>query len=1481
MTTKQVAVLMYLLLALSTIAGAHYSSSFPIGTYSYLGNKSLVYDYRDEYCVFMKDLGFNTNIIEIFSPHSTTVTDYADLYHKLNLNGLDSIIMDKRWSASDTYSTYALSTGSYYRFEAEYTDGNAVQEDDNVDSKYWYRSSWYKGNHSANHPRTGEHNSSPIVRDYWLCNKNTHVPGYAYGDLYYRWDAYSLYLRNVGKEFYIKKLETPDTDNFLYINYSFYISDINPGLPMNTPLLTFAPTAFSYPSNALTAISHYYGSTLAENTDFTYGDYLATGVGDENRINCTIKISYSKLIELNLVYPDDVEGTNSWKIVLHNINPRLYWAGNCNLRLDYIEIEDQLFHNMKEVDAAGAITLKEEYKNGMLSAISTLVPNDYINNFAGILSLDEPRQGQWESFRMVQNALPTSMDIMTATYDQHYRVFKMDVAGVEKYYSHIDAFKSVATPKIIMPDIYPLRAIDGYTNWNSADNSSFDLQDLLDEKIVSNYKLARYNDSLAQSNKFYPVVQAFGNWKNNRWNEHILPPPAMQKMLLYLPLCFKPDGIFSYRLFGYNWISPTPSSPPIDIASLITDYYPDNTASAPVVNLPVYNAVKEANKKIAVYGNIINNSSNNLNWLGSNTLGLSSGYPDGNVSGLPLSEIKVLSEPSIQLYQGFVQCGYYQDTLGNNSFMIVNRRANYFNDIDHSSPIYVPLGDYETSFPEFNYQTVAFTLNASAYTNYGSFPALYDPADSLIYVSSLDSILVAINPGDGKLLQMCSSLPPVVTGNSTVKNIAYLSGDIDIETGATVTILPGTITTVFPQSTITVKSGAQLSIAGEVTIQDSVSIIVESGGSISFDEAVCTWGENSGIVVTDGDLTIQSSASDKTAGAANWKGIRVTGSDLVNISDATISNSKQNMIVNANTIIHNCNFTVPADAWGLVLGNAVTGYQTEIVNTEQGFGFTGVLGLSSKGISLLRMENAVLINNVDFTNLLYGIHKSSYSTTLDTISVCSFHNCGTGIYMINKVSGATITQCSFANNYEEETGTGIDLQASSPMVSSCSFIKLQRGLRTEFNLPGSMPVRSNITGSLFYNCDSGIVSRNSNYRLEENYFNRNEVGIVNHAGSNLSLSYGANNVLMNSDANIEFYDTMPYESTIQLFNGHNDFYHLENSNAFDFCFDTNYYNFPRVPNHQINASRNWFDDNVFTVNDTLYLGNVMVASYDPTPSMPAPPPESDRLYTALSLEFEGSYDSAIVYYAAIIDDQLESEKSYVTSAIDGLYRCRILRSDPIWALSDYFSSQAVQYAIDEPELSAVFQDYLCKTLVLDNEFQAAVDLIQIRIDNPVSEIDSLRAVLDLEIVLQLAAMEESKRPIVTDYVQYKYSDLQVFKVMHESTWDIYESLLEAKDEPSTIPISSMPLIKSNYPNPFNPSTTIEYSIPSAGKAKLCVYNIRGQKVTTLFDGTAEKGVHRLVWDGRDGSGRSVASGIYLILLESSGKSSIRKAMLLK
>ena len=413
----------------------------------------------------------------------------------------------------------------------------------------------------------------------------------------------------------------------------------------------------------------------------------------------------------------------------------------------------------------------------------------------------------------------------------------------------------------------------------------------------------------------------------------------------------------------------------------------------------------------------------------------------------------------------------------------------------------------------------------------------------------------------------------------------------------------------------------------------------------------------------------------------------------------------------------------------------------------------------------------------------------------------------------------------------------------------------------------------------------GIESRSSNHRLKANYLNRNNSGIVNHAGSNLNLSYDANNVFMNRNDNIVFYDTMPYESTVQLFTGHNDFYHLidndTNVSAVDFNFDGNYYGMPNASDFKIDASKNWFENEQVTFNDPAYIDYVCVEVYDPSPSMPAPPPEEERLFTALEYESQQMYELAGETYKAIIDEQLTAEKTYVTSAIDGLYRCTQMIPNPAWELTDYFDAKALQFAIDEPSLSALLEEYLAKTYVLEKDFQAAVDLIQQRIDNPICEIDSLRAVLDLEIVLQLAAMEEDKLPLSTKYVQYQYPDMQVFDVMHSRNWDRYSELLHQNDSNTASLIAPIPQIQSNYPNPFNPTTTIAFSIPDAGRVRLAVYNIKGQKVKDLINSELPRGNHKLIWDGKDGANRNVGSGIYFLRLESGGKTSIRKAMLLK
>ncbi len=83
-------------------------------------------------------------------------------------------------------------------------------------------------------------------------------------------------------------------------------------------------------------------------------------------------------------------------------------------------------------------------------------------------------------------------------------------------------------------------------------------------------------------------------------------------------------------------------------------------------------------------------------------------------------------------------------------------------------------------------------------------------------------------------------------------------------------------------------------------------------------------------------------------------------------------------------------------------------------------------------------------------------------------------------------------------------------------------------------------------------------------------------------------------------------------------------------------------------------------------------------------------------------------------------------------------------------------------------------------------------------------------------------------------------------------------------------------LEQNYPNPFNPETKIRFSIPDAGNVSLLVYNINGEKVATLANGSFEGGSHEFTFNGKN-----LASGIYISSLSFNGKTKTKKMMLLK
>ncbi len=93
-------------------------------------------------------------------------------------------------------------------------------------------------------------------------------------------------------------------------------------------------------------------------------------------------------------------------------------------------------------------------------------------------------------------------------------------------------------------------------------------------------------------------------------------------------------------------------------------------------------------------------------------------------------------------------------------------------------------------------------------------------------------------------------------------------------------------------------------------------------------------------------------------------------------------------------------------------------------------------------------------------------------------------------------------------------------------------------------------------------------------------------------------------------------------------------------------------------------------------------------------------------------------------------------------------------------------------------------------------------------------------------------------------------------------------------------------LKGNFPNPFNPETTIRYSLSGTENEPenitIAIYNTKGQKIRTLIDGPEEPGEEKsIAWNGRDDQGRIVASGVYFIRMKTDNHAETRKALLMK
>jgi len=138
----------------------------------------------------------------------------------------------------------------------------------------------------------------------------------------------------------------------------------------------------------------------------------------------------------------------------------------------------------------------------------------------------------------------------------------------------------------------------------------------------------------------------------------------------------------------------------------------------------------------------------------------------------------------------------------------------------------------------------------------------------------------------------------------------------------------------------------------------------------------------------------------------------------------------------------------------------------------------------------------------------------------------------------------------------------------------------------------------------------------------------------------------------------------------------------------------------------------------------------------------------------------------------------------------------------------------------------------------------------------------------------LSVVFRTKTEIEESYVEVSGSEVR------DGSYAINQVALPAPVQIQTRPDAFA--LKDNYPNPFNPSTTIKYALPEGAQVKLEVYNVVGQVVRTLVSGHQNAGRYAIQWDATNDSGHSLSSGIYFYRLQAGSEfTEVKKMLLLK
>ncbi|MCF7921033.1 MAG: T9SS type A sorting domain-containing protein [Candidatus Cloacimonetes bacterium] len=284
--------------------------------------------------------------------------------------------------------------------------------------------------------------------------------------------------------------------------------------------------------------------------------------------------------------------------------------------------------------------------------------------------------------------------------------------------------------------------------------------------------------------------------------------------------------------------------------------------------------------------------------------------------------------------------------------------------------------------------------------------------------------------------------------------------------------------------------------------------------------------------------------------------------------------------------------------------------------------------------------------------------------------------------------------------------------------------------------------------------------------------------------------------------------------------------------------------------------------------DELYPSNVQAWDF-----LIDPEEEYLLLLTAEGDIFDGNYSEAEETFKKLILDYPISQEAGI--AVYYLYHLENITDQDFAGLIEYLEN--VSYTEGTP-LEMAIKKIITKCFMKDKDYLTAIARLEEIIANSEMPDEVISALID-EGYCYLKLAEENERAL-PENCTIKTSTLDEYQAKVNELEAQY-SFYMGKDQNNMVQENVNILSFSNYPNPFNPITSINFELAEDSDVVISVYNLKGQEVKKLTEENFTSGPHSVTWNGDDNNRKSVASGVYFYKVTAGNSVSVNKMLMLK